>query len=111
MPPILFKLVENRRTPRFLGVGPSLDGMDPLPSVILRIFGVTKDSGGLILANCIVTLYQTADDKPVDKTLSDANGYYEFRSASLATAYYVVAYKAGVPDVAGTTINTLVGNA
>ena len=46
----------------------------------------------------------------MDVGTSDANGYYEFRTAIPAELYYVVAYKAGAPDVAGTTVNTLTGS-
>jgi hypothetical protein len=77
----------------------------------LRVFGVTKDSTGAALGTCAVDLFRTADDVVMDRTVSDASGNYEFRSASLSTAYYVVAYRAGAPDVAGTTVNTLVGTA
>lgn len=85
-------------------------GRLPLPSMFLRVFGVTKDSTGAALAACTVDLFRTADDVRVDTVVSDGSGNYEFRSASLTTAYYVVAYKVGAPDVAGTTVNTLIGS-
>jgi hypothetical protein len=81
----------------------------PMPAVYLRIFGITKDSAGAVLASCTVNLLETLANKFIESTISDANGNYEFRSPSLSTAYYVVAYKAGSPDVAGTTVNTLTG--
>lgn len=81
----------------------------PMPVTVLRIFGVTKDSVGSVLASCTVALFETLTNKYIESTISDDSGNYEFRSASLSTTYYVVAYKAGSPDVAGTTINTLVG--
>lgn len=109
MPPILFKLDEGRLGPQKLGVGPSLRGFQPKPATYLRIFGVTKDSTGAVLGSCTVTLFRTTDDLEIDKTISDASGNYEFRGAGGGTNYYVVAYKAGSPDVAGTTVNTLVG--
>lgn len=91
------------------GVPGFLHGILPLPAIYLRIFGVTKDSAGTALASCTVDLFQTLDDKFIETQTSDASGNYEFRSPSLSTAYYVVAYKAGAPDVAGTTLNTLIG--
>ena len=112
MPPILFTVAGpslNLNPVGRLGVPPSVWGMTPLPAPYLRIFGVTKDSTGTALGFCTVHLFQTADDREVDEMVSDASGNYEFRSASPSTAYYVVAYKQGAPDVAGTTVNTLVG--
>jgi hypothetical protein len=113
MPPILFKLGEvnrNLRSDQRRGVPPSIFGFQPLIPSYLRIFGVTKDSGGVALGGCSVKLYQTVGDVYIDSTLSDGAGNYEFRTASLSTAYYVVAYKAGAPDLAGTTVNTIVGS-
>lgn len=85
-------------------------GRTPLPATRLLISGVTKDSAGAILGSCAVALYRTADDKLMERTTSDVTtGAYAFQSVVLGSAYYVVAYKAGSPDVAGTTVNTLTG--
>lgn len=81
----------------------------PLPARYLKIFGVTKNSAGAVLAGCTVKLYETPTDRYVETTTSDESGNYEFRSASLTMTYYVVAYKAGSPDVAGVTVNSLIG--
>lgn len=111
MPPLVFALIESRNRGRpgtGLGFPPFIPSM-PLPAVYLSIYGVTKDSTGAVLGSCAVDLYRTADDVVMDRATSDASGNYEFRSASLTTTYYIVAYKAGSPDVAGTTVNTLVG--
>ena len=94
-----------------LGVPPLQPGLMPgLAPTFLRIFGVTKDSAGAALGSCTVHLFETLTDKYVEQTVSDANGNYEFRSASLSTTYFVVGYKAGGTAVAGTTVNTLVGS-
>jgi hypothetical protein len=82
---------------------------DPTQRIQVAISGYTRDRAGAILPNCEVHLYRTLDDLEMDETTSDAAGYYEFRSAIPVETYYVVAYKAGSPDVAGTTLNTLVG--
>lgn len=109
MPPILFRLGEPHfNSGRKLGIPPLMQPMPVPPTVYLRIFGVTKDSTGAVLASCTVDLFRTVNDVRVDSLDSDAVGAYEFR-VGLSTAYYVVAYKAGSPDVAGTTVNTLVG--
>lgn len=110
MQPILFPFVaiKNARGYR-LGVSPSMQGAMPLPAIYLRIFGVTKDSSGTPLGGCLCLLFRTPDNVQVDSAVSDGSGNYEFRTAGLTTAYYVVAYKAGGPDLAGTTVNTLLG--
>jgi hypothetical protein len=109
--PILFKLTRLRAlqaSQNRIGV-PPFRTVAGTPAVALRIFGITKDSTGAALGSCDVHLFRTIDDVEVDQVVSDASGNYEFRSASLSTAYYVVAYKAGAPDVSGTTVNTLAG--
>lgn len=113
MPVILFCLTEMRnRTPQLrLGVGPSFQGRLPVPVTTWRINGVAKDSTGAPLSGATLSLYRTLDDGLVERVLSDANGLYSFSTIGLAQNYYIVAYKAGSPDVAGTTVNTLVGNA
>lgn len=83
---------------------------DPiLPATFFKISGITKDNAGSPLGNCTVKLFRTRDDALMDKQISDATGNYMFRSVSMVETYYVTAYKAGSPDVTGTTINTLIG--
>jgi hypothetical protein len=71
------------------------------------ISGITRGPGG-VLPNCTVVLFRTADNSVAGITTSDANGYYTI-SASPNVTHYVVAYLPGAPDVAGTTVNTIVG--
>lgn len=71
------------------------------------ITGVTKDSTGAALGSVIVDLFDTASDVIRGTTISDANGNY-LVDGQIDTTYYLVAYLAGSPDVAGTTVNTLV---
>jgi hypothetical protein len=73
------------------------------------ITGTTKDSTGAALGLCAVHLFQTGYDILSGTTTSDASGNFRFYVNPLWT-YYVVAYLPGSPDVAGTTINTLVGS-
>ena len=74
------------------------------------ISGVTKDSGGAILGSCTVDLFLTQGDTWAKSTVSDATtGAYSFLVSGNGNDYYCVAYKAGSPDVAGTTVNTLYG--
>ena len=76
----------------------------------LLLSGVTRDSTGVILGSCTVHLFKTLNDQFVDLTVSDAvTGAYSFTTTGMGQTYYVVAYKVGVPDVSGTTLNTLIG--
>lgn len=75
----------------------------------IKISGITKNAYGTPLGSCVVKLYRTNDDVEVQSQISDpSTGAYAFYMAGGGT-YYVVAYLAGSPDVAGTTVNTLVG--
>lgn len=74
-----------------------------------QIGGVTRDSTGTILGTCVVKLYYTSNDLEIAQVTSDGSGNYAFWVGDSVTNYYVVAYKAGAPDVAGTTLNTLKG--
>ena len=80
----------------------------PPPATYLTISGITRDNTGAILGNCVVDLFDTLTDAIIERTTSDADGVYGFRYAS-TRSFYVVAYKAGSPDVAGTSVNTLTG--
>lgn len=72
------------------------------------IYGLTKTSAGVLLPGCTVDLFDTATDTKRDTCVSDASARYEV-SAYLDGPFYIVAYLAGTPDVAGTTVNTLIG--
>ncbi|CAB4144987.1 hypothetical protein UFOVP891_61 [uncultured Caudovirales phage] len=89
------------------GVPPDLCGAFPLPAKYFAISGVTKDSAGTALAACVVDMFNTVTDVKCDSVTSDAAGVYESRALNGCSPYYAVAYKAGSPDVAGTTVNTL----
>ena len=80
------------------------------------ITGVTKDSTGTPLGGCAVQVYETLPGimpmepggRLVNMGTSDANGNYSLEVHSLpGCRFRVDAYKAGAPDVAGTTVNTL----
>jgi hypothetical protein len=79
----------------------------PLDSIGRFITGVTRDSTGTPIANCTVDLYYTSTDQRVDTVVSDGSGNFTFGASG--GPYYIVAYKAGAPDVFGTTVNTLTG--
>lgn len=111
--PIIFPLTnmagQGMRSGRQLAQPHLMRGYIPLPTLYLHISGVTKDSAGAVLGDCVVQLFRTINDAIIEETTSDANGIYSFATVALGTQYYVVAYKTGSPDVAGTTVNTLIG--
>lgn len=88
-------------------LGPSFD-INDRNSLNYLISGSTKDSTGTALGNCDVHLFTTLDDLEVQQSVSDASGHFALPVHS-GISHYIVAYKSGSPDVAGTTIDTLVG--
>jgi hypothetical protein len=95
-----------------LTLAPTVSGKpfrsQPFSTKAFTITGVTKDSTGAALGNCVVDLMLTATDTKIATTTSDGSGNYSF--GATAGTYYIVAYKKGVPDVAGTTVDTLAGS-
>ena len=92
------------------GVPPVVHRLLPYPPTYFRIAGTTIDSLNVALGNCVVDWFRTVDDALMGTVTSDSNGLFEFRTAGQPpNAYYLVAYKSGSPDVAGTTVNTLTG--
>lgn len=71
-----------------------------------KIAGVSRDSAGVVLGTCRVELFATGSDQSIAETVSDAGGNFEFGNPGTGP-FYIVAYKAGSPDLAGTTVNTL----
>lgn len=70
--------------------------------------GTCLDSVGAIVANAILEAFRTADNVMVGQATSFANGTYIIGTDNpVSTQHYIVAYKAGSPDIAGTTVNTL----
>ena len=72
------------------------------------IAGVTRNANGSALGNCALVLFRAADDSIAARGNSDANGQYSMGASSQVT-HYAVAYLPGSPDIAGTTVNTIVG--
>lgn len=79
----------------------------PFSTLNVTITGITKDSAGAALAACQVQLFRTVDDAFVQEVTSDGAGAYVL-TPTVSGPFYIVAYKAGSPDVAGTTLNTLI---
>ncbi len=81
----------------------------PYPPTNFKVSGIVRDASNVPMSGVTVHLFQTSTDVLFAVTTTDANGYYQFLAASPSQNYYAVAYKALAPDVAGTTVNTLVG--
>lgn len=71
-----------------------------------EIVGVTRTSTGTVLANCVIDLFETGSDLVRGRTVSGADGSFNFGNPGTGP-FYLVAYKTGSPDVAGTTVNTI----
>jgi hypothetical protein len=84
----------------------SCDGEGTQSRNFLR--GTCKDSVGTPVANAIVQAFVTATDAFVGEVQGNNDGTYMLGvEQAKTTPHYLVAYKAGSPDIAGTTVNTL----
>jgi hypothetical protein len=70
-----------------------------------RITGVSRDATGAALGGCTVNVFQTFNNVLVGSTVSDGSGNWTVYPDQ-AGPYYFVEYKAGSPDVFGTSPNT-----
>ena len=72
------------------------------------IRGVTKNASGTPISGVTVQGFVTATDAYVGQDVSRDDGTYLLGTETVAgVAHYLVAYKAGSPDIGGTTVNTL----
>jgi hypothetical protein len=84
----------------------SCDG--PGTSVSRFIRGVCQDESAVAVANAIVQAFRTSDDMFVGQVQGNTDGTYTLATDTVAgTQHYLVAYKPGSPDIAGTTVNTI----
>ncbi len=102
------------RTPFFIfpGAGPRRPFMFQPRWLSLAQFalsGVIRDQAKVAIAGCVVELFRTDDNVFLSKTNSDAGGNYIFSPVG-AGPFFIVAYKSGAPDLAGTSVNTLRGS-
>ena len=79
------------------------------PETRLIFSGISRDKDGVALANCKVLIFSTHDNVLAAATTSDANGYW-FAIVSTKGEHFHVKYKAGPPDVFGTSLNTRIPN-
>lgn len=72
------------------------------------ILGTCVDASDVAVANPIVQGFRTSDDAYLGEVQARTDGTYTLgMQVALGTACYLVAYKPGSPDIAGTTTNTL----
>lgn len=72
------------------------------------IIGQVQDSLGASVSGAIVQGFRTSDDLYIGQCTADSNGRYVFETPYASpTAHYLVAYRDGSPDIAGTTVDTL----
>jgi len=84
----------------------SCDGPGTQSMNFLR--GTCKDSVGTPVANAIVQAFVTSTDAFAGEVQGNTDGTYTLGvQQSKLTTHYLVAYKSGSPDTAGTTVNTL----
>lgn len=84
----------------------SCDGAGTQSKNFLR--GLCVDASEVPVANAIVQAFVTATDAFAGEVQANTDGTYVLGvEQSKATAHYLVAYKPGSPDIAGTTVNTL----
>jgi len=106
------RVMQRRFNPRGLwsgtpGYGGGSGFVTPKFYGSFQFTGVTRDSNGTALGNCDVHLFQTGTDIEIAQTVSDGSGNFTFSIGNNAGFFYIVAYKPGSPDLAGTTVNTL----
>lgn len=78
------------------------------PAIKFTLTGTTVDAGGNALGGVTVDLFRTGDNSWVARTVSDGSGNFTFTLGDNAGTFFTRTYLAGSPDVAGTSVNTLV---
>jgi len=97
-----------------VGTGVRFSGIQILRGLLwntpYKIEGVTKTSAGVVLGGCTVILINKDSGQMEQETTSDAStGAYKFFVRDPVTTYFVVAFKAGSPNVFGRTDKTIQG--
>jgi hypothetical protein len=75
--------------------------------IVFSITGFALDAVGQPVSGATVKVFRTADDTLLATTTSDATGLYAFVLPQGVGGNYLVFYKAGSPDIYGTTLNTI----
>lgn len=70
--------------------------------------GISMDSVGAALPGCTVNVFATGTNLHQGTTVSDSQGAWTMTVIGPAgMTFFLVEYLAGLPDVAGTSVNTL----
>lgn len=69
-----------------------------------ELVGVSRDSVGAPLAACLLILFDTATDRPLQRVVSDSGGAFRFDNPGVGP-FYIVLYKSGTQ--VGTSANAL----
>ena len=89
-------------------VGTRVYRTPPQAPVLYGLAGITRDSAGAVLGSCVVSIYRTQDRAWVGDVTSDpSTGAWTF-AVTGGSPFFLVEYKTGSPDKAGTSVNTLV---
>lgn len=73
------------------------------------IIGICVDATGNVVTGATIEGFVTANNVLVNVTSTDGLGNYQLGTVYPGVAHYLVAYRAGSPDISGTTVNTLQG--
>ena len=78
-----------------------------LGSLNMSLSGTSRDANGATLGFCTVLVFRTENNAFMGSVVSDATGAWTFPLLA-GGPFFLVEYLAGSPDVAGTSLNTLV---
>jgi len=73
------------------------------------VTGITIDQLGARLPGCTVKAFNSVTNVFVTSTISDGSGVYTMTLPKGST-YFLIAYKVGSPDRAGTSVQTITVN-
>jgi hypothetical protein len=76
----------------------------PATGTRFTLSGVSRDANGDVLAGCQVLVFRTYDNVLTAQTTSDGSGVWSVTVDRLQRHFFVE-YKAGTPDVFGTSLN------
>jgi hypothetical protein len=71
------------------------------------IKGQVLNASAVPQTGVIVRGFRTSDNAYIGATTSDVNGNYMLPTPYSGVSHFIVAYEAGAPDIAGTTVNNL----
>jgi hypothetical protein len=74
------------------------------------ITGTARDAYGAPLSGALVKIFRTSDNSFIEQVIADSVGNFAASTPYYPDTHYLVLYKAGSPDVFGSTVNTLVGS-